>query len=270
MHHAALPLQPRARGALEIATKPAPGGGTALARLRQQGALRALFPRGGGLTAVALNTSGGVTGGDRFTVTAEAAADTRLTVTTQAAERLYRAQPGETGRIETRLTVGAGARLDWVPQETIVFDGAAVDRRLGAEVAPDGTLVIVEPLVLGRTAMGERVQDLRLRDRITVMRAGEMVFADRIAMTGDAAAIMAHPATGGGAGALAALIVITPQAERHLEPLRQLLVGAGGVSLIRPGVCFARVIAPDSFELRKSLLPALAQVGVALPRVWSL
>ncbi|KNG95069.1 urease accessory protein ureD [Pseudaestuariivita atlantica] len=252
---------------MEVSASPR---GTRLARLHQAGAFRALFPHGAGMTAVMLNTSGGVTGGDRFSVTASAGEGAHLTLTTQAAERYYRAQPGETGRISTDLTVGRGARIDWLPQETILFDHASVHRRLSAELAPDATLVAVEPLVFGRAAMGERVHHLHFRDRIDVSRDGVPVFADRVAMDGDSVAHLAGRATGGGAGALAALIVVSPEADRWLAPLRQLMPEAGGVSLIRPGVLFARIAAPDGYALRKTLLPALNAVNVAVPRTWTL
>lgn len=265
----ALALQPRAIGRLDIEAG-LRRGKPALTRLHQGGALRALFPQGRGLTAVMLNTSGGVTGGDSFTTHITAAQGADLTVSTQAAERIYRAQPGETGVVRSQLTLAEGARLHWVPQETILFDGAALDRRLRVDMAGDAHLVLVEPMIFGRAAMGETVRAGRLLDRIEVFRGGELVFADRVALSGDIAATLAHQAVAAGAGAQAALVLITPQAERHLDRLRRLMPEAGGASLIRPGVVFARVLAEDGFALRKTLIPALAALEVALPRVWSL
>ena len=76
------------------------------------GSSKLLFPRAkDALQAVYLNSSGGVTGGDAFEIEARAQENAHLVMTTQAAERIYRALPGETGRVDTRLTLEPGARL---------------------------------------------------------------------------------------------------------------------------------------------------------------
>ncbi|MGR3500879.1 urease accessory protein UreD [Pseudaestuariivita sp.] len=266
----ALPSQPRAIGRLAISAH-ARGGASRLGRLHQSGALRALFPQTAAeLTAVMLNTSGGVTGGDRFDARVTAEAGATLTVTTQAAERIYRAQPTETGQVRSRLEVAAGARLNWVPQETILFDGGRLDRHLSADVAEGGTLLVVEPMVFGRAAMGERLRALDLVDRIDITRAGAPVFADRTRLVGDVQAILQRPGVADGMAAQAAVILISPEAGRLLAPLRQLMPRTGGASVIRSGVLFARVVAEDGFALRKTLVPALTRLGAAVPRTWQL
>ena len=165
---APLAAQPRAQG--EAGAVMGPKG---LIGLRQQGSAKCFLPRTHAeATAVFLNTAGGLTGGDRFAYAAEARAGARLTATTQAAERVYRAQPGETARVSGRVTLGAGARLDWLPQETILFDGGALDRRLEVDMAEDARLLAVEPLVLGRAAMGETVHEARFRDAWRLRRGG--------------------------------------------------------------------------------------------------
>ncbi len=265
--------QPRAIGTLAIATRWRDGV-SVLETLRQSGSSRAMFPRraGPGVTAVTLNTAGGITGGDRFAFDATAGPGTRLMLTTQAAERIYRAQPHEVGRVETRLTVAAGARLDWIPQETIVFHGAALDRRLDVTLDSDATLLLVEPMILGRAAMGETVRAAHLRDRIMVRRGGVPVFADALRLDGDVAATMARRATGGGAGAMAAVLLVAANAENMVAPARALLTQyVGGVSLISPGVLFARLLASDGYALRAALMPLLSVLrGAPLPRVWTM
>jgi len=176
----ALPPQPRAIGVGRVTTK-LRDGRTVLDLLHQQGSLRVLFPRthGTALDAVMLNTGGGITGGDRFQMNASAGAGCHLVLTTQAAERAYRAQPGEIGRVETELHVGAGARLDWLPQETLLFEGSALSRQLRIELAPDARLLMVEPVIFGRAEMGEVLHDLLFRDRVDIVRDGKPKFADR-------------------------------------------------------------------------------------------
>lgn len=162
-----VPTQPRAIGALRLSARRRPEG-TRLMGLRQSGALRALFPRRGGaaLEAIVVNTAGGVTGGDRLAVEAAAEDGAHLTLTTQAAERAYRAQPGSTGIVRNTLRLGGRARLAWLPQETILYDGCAMSRTLGVEMARDAAFTMVEALVFGRAAMGETLRGAWFRDRV--------------------------------------------------------------------------------------------------------
>jgi urease accessory protein len=261
-------LQPRARGEARLAVR-ALGGRTALADLRQAGSLKLVFPQGAGMTAMVVNTAGGVTGGDRFSLAAEARDRSRLTLTTQAAERLYAALPGEAGRISNRLQVGAGARLDWLPQETILYDRARIDRALNVDMAPDATLLAVEPLVFGRKAMGEHVRQAALTDRIRLIRSGDLLLADTLRLHGDAEAILAR--TAASAGAAATLLYAAPDAEARLAPLRDRLPDRAGASLARPGLIVARFLADDGYALRAGLIPALTLLhGSDLPRSWML
>lgn len=248
-------------------------GRSRIADLHQAGSYKALFPHGNSkaLHSVVLNTAGGVTGGDEFHLTAGAGAGAHLVLTTQAAERIYRAQPGEVGQVRTALSVAPGGRIDWLPQETIVFDHAALDRRLEAEVAPDGRLLIVEPLILGRMAMGEIVESGHLSDRWRIRRAEELVFADNLRLTGAMQGLMSRPAVGAGARALASLLMVAPDADLYLDRLRAVLGDAGGASLIRPGVLFARCHAVDGFVLRRHVIPAIqALSGADIPKTWML
>lgn len=264
--------QPRAIGAVTVTAKPRDGL-TVLDTLHQQGSLKLLFPqsRDGALTGVILNTAGGITGGDRFQVTAHAGDGCDLTLTTQAAERAYRAQPEETGKVQTRLSAAPGARLDWLPQETILYDGSALQRSLRIDVHGDARVLVVEPVVLGRAAMGEILHDLAFRDRIDFSRDGELLFSDRSTLSGSAVVQLSGPATGGGCGAMVAVLFAAPDAERFLAPARALLPRTGGVSMIRDGVLFARLLAPDGFLLRQALLPLINLLRPApLPRTWML
>ncbi|MEO9781545.1 MAG: urease accessory protein UreD [Sedimentitalea sp.] len=242
--------------------------------LHQKGSLKLLFPRGYGRTdktGVILNTAGGVTGGDRFDLDAHVESGAQLVLTTQAAERAYRAQPGEIGHIKNHIKIEAGGRCDWLPQETILYDGAALIRRLTVEIAADAHALLVEPVIFGRAAMGERVRNLRFCDRIDVIRDGETLFSDRTTLNGDAEAILKGTATGGGCGAMASIVLATPDADRYLTSARDLLPETGGISLIRDGLLYARLLASDGFTLRRSLIPLLRHLGVSdLPRTWIL
>nr|WP_238705063.1 urease accessory protein UreD [Parasedimentitalea marina] len=247
-------------------------GQTRLANLRQAGALKLLFPqKTPGLEAVMINTAGGITGGDRFSLTAEAGEACHLTLTTQAAERIYRALPGQIGQMDTRLRVGAGARLNWMPQETILYNTSAYRRSLTADLATDSELLLVEPLVFGRIAMGEVLSDAHFLDRIDIRRNGRRLYYDAVRLDGDIAAKLARPAVANGAQSMANLIFCAPDAARHLAFIRAALPNTGGVSLIGDDLLVMRLLAVDSYELRKSLLPILERLtDNGLPRCWRL
>ncbi len=268
------PILNRARGEARI-TAQASDRGAVLKTLRQAGSAKVMTPRrsSADLTGVLINTAGGVTGGDKFTYSGAAGAGAALTLTTQTAERAYRARPGETGLIDVTLAVDDHARLDWLPQETILFDGASLNRRLTVDLAPTSRFLAVEPVILGRPAMGEIVSDLRFTDNWRIIRGGRLTYADALRLIGDPSAITAGAATLDGAGAFATLVLATDDAEAEamLPALRALLPDTAGASLIHPGVLAARMIAPCGFELRRTLVPALELLRAApLPTVWRL
>ena len=221
--------------------------------------------------AILVNTAGGITGGDHLTFAARVAAGAQLTVTTQAAERAYRAQPGEVGRVETALTVADGGRLHWLPQELILFDRAALRRTLSIDLDPGGTLLMVEPVVFGRAAMGETLHDVTFHDRIQIRRAGAPVYLDGMQLTGDVAAHLQRSAIAAGAGAMASLVFVSPDAEAQLPKLRAMLPPTAGASLLAPDVLVLRQLAEDSFALRRSLIPVLDHLtNYTLPTSWRL
>ena len=239
------------------------------------GALKLLFPRGTGaaLQAMAVNSAGGITGGDRFRLEAEAEPGAELTVTTQAAERAYRAQPGETGELRVALKVGADARLNWLPQETILFQHSALRRRLAVDLAASARLLLCEPLILGRAAMGETLTDAHFSDRVEIRRGGKPLFVDATRLEGNVTEIMAGPATGAGSRAMALVVLVAPEAEAARDALRAALpdTALAGASLIAQDVMVARFLAADGFALRKLLLPALDRLtDNTLPRSWRL
>lgn len=264
--------QPRAFGRVAVSARPR-GPRTSLYQFRQQGSAKALFPKtfGADLQAVLLNTAGGVTGGDDFGYSATVEDDGFLTLATQTAERAYRAQPGLTGRVRTHLTAGAGARINWLPQETILFDGCNLSRRFEVDLAPSSTLLAVEPLVLGRKAMGERLDQIGLSDTWRIRRDGKLIYADSLRLHGSGIDLMNRPVVLDGASAMATVLLATQDADRHLPILRDALPENAGASLIRPGVLIARLVADDGFALRKALIPVLELLrGAPLPTVWKM
>ena len=240
----------------------------------QAGSAKVRFPRtapGQPLEAVLLNTAGGLTGGDRLSYSVTVEAGARGVATTQAAERIYRSAGGIAG-IDTHLAVGANAGLDWLPQETILFDRSALTRTLVAELHPTARLLAVEAIVLGRTAMGERTRSVFLSDSWRIRRGGALAFADGLRLDGDAVTTMASGATGSGAIAIATLVLLAPDAEARLDPAREALAnaaGEGGASAWN-GMMVARLIAPNGQVLRADLIRLVEALrGAPMPRVWT-
>lgn len=259
----------RARGRARVSAK-LRGSRSVIDDLHMSGSSKLLFPRAqDALQVVYLNSSGGITGGDAFDVEARAEAGAHLALTTQAAERIYRALPAETGRVETRLHLAPGARIDWLPQETILFEGGALDRRLRIDMAPDARCLACEALIFGRHAMGEVLHDLRLRDRIDLVIGGKLVLADRLRLSGDAAQILADPAITNGGGAIATVILAAPGASTERERLREMLPASAGVSAISDDLLLIRMVSVDGYALRGHLAPVLRFLsGTELPRPW--
>lgn len=273
LHVSSPPRQPRAEGEARVAAKHV-AGVTRLADLYERGSAKIRLPRsrGAALEAVALNTAGGVTAGDRFRYEAEAGAGARLVLATQTAERAYRAQPGEApGRFETRLRVAPGARIDWLPQETILFDGCALRRSLDIEMAGNATVLAVESVVFGRTAMGETVAQGNFRDSQHLRRDGRLVYADAARFEGPVSTLCARPAILAGVGAYATLLYAAPDATDRLDEIRDLLGDAEAGASAFDGLLTARIVASEGFGLRRVLARVLrAFRSGPLPRVWEI
>jgi urease accessory protein len=266
---AGLHLQ-RARGEGRVVAV-ARDGRTEIAALYQDGCAKIRLPRthSDALQAVLMNTAGGLTGGDRIDWSAEAAADTRLVLTTPAAERVYRSIGGA-AVVRTRLLAQGGAHLDWLPQETILFEGARLDRRLDVDLAEGATLTAVEAVLLGREAMGEAARGARLRDHWRIRRNGRLVHAEATVLSADALERDGLSLLDG-ALAFATVLHISPTAEARLEAVRALLPPTGGASLIGDRLT-VRLLAANGLALRRAVSPIIALLSSAgsLPRLWSL
>lgn len=259
----------RAVGGISLRVQAARGE-SRCARVHEHGSLRVRFPgaRSRDLDAVIVNTAGGIAGGDRFDVDLAVAPGASLTVTTAAAEKVYRSLAPDAS-IGVKLDVGAGASLAWLPQETILFDRARLTRTIDVELALDARLILAEALVFGRTAMDESVTEGHLFDRWRVRRDGKLVFAETLRLDGAISAKLAETAVAGGGVAIATVLIV-PGEGAHVDTVRGLteMRGEVGVSAWN-GIAVARLVAADGAALRHDLMMVLAALrGSALPRLW--
>jgi urease accessory protein len=248
------------------------GGRSRIEQLYQEGCAKIRLPDtfSDEMEAILINSSGGLTGGDQLEWHAVAGANTRLVVTTQACEKIYKASSG-TADVAARVTVGPGAKLHWLPQETILFDRASLTRRLDADIDATGEFIAVEAVLLGRQAMGEAMEQGLFRDRWRIRHGGRLVHAEDLRLDGDVSKLTAKASVLGGQVAFATLLYIGALAESLVDKLRAVIGDAGGVSEWQ-GKLVVRVAAGDGFRLRKILFPVISLLrnGAPVPKVWNL
>ena len=271
MQGAAIGMPQRAKGTGRLAVKRS-GGKSRIDVLFQEGCAKIRLPDtfDETLEAVLINTSGGLTGGDRMNWRVDAGSNTDVVVTTQACEKVYKASDGA-AEVEAHLTADEGAKLCWLPQETILFDYGHLNRRLDVDLADDSEFLALEAVILGRTAMGEVVNTGLFRDRWRVRRAGRLIHAEEARLDGAINDIAAMSAVLNGNLAFATMLYCGPNAEGLLPKIQALLANAeGGVSQWE-GKMIVRLAAEDGFALRKLLIPviSLLRKGAALPKVWN-
>jgi len=254
-------------------------GGTHLAHLFQRAPCRVLFPNApldDLPLAVLLTTSGGLAGGDRIRISVGAEDGAQAVVTTQAAEKIYRSLGSDT-QVDISLTVGCKAWLEWIPQETTLFDRGRLSRRTVVTVAPEGRLLAAEMVVFGRIARGERLSDGLLHDRWAVRVAGRLRWVDATRLEGDIAGRLEVPGGFDGATAIATAIYVGADAASLLPLARALALDSesrAGATLV-DGILLARFIGPDARVLRADLARYLADIRRAaaglparVPRLW--
>jgi len=222
---------------------------------------------------IIVHPPGGIAGGDRLEVSVAWGEGADAVVTTQAAEKVYRAD-GAPATMAARLTIGAGATAHWLPQETILFDGARLERRMQARLAPGARLLAAEMLVYGRVARGEQLGHGALFDSWRLWRDGRLHWADAAELGGDIAATLRSPFGFGGAEA-SALLLLSAEAEVALSARDMLRQAGQDATLARPGLMLARWLGPASV-VRESVALALPMLRAhslglppRLPRLWT-
>lgn len=244
----------------------------------EHGGYRVMFPRVSGRTeAVIVNTGGGMVGGDRVTLAFEAGPDASAVATSQSAERVYRSLGADTS-VDVRLRAEAGASLFWLPQETILFSGGRLSRRLEADVAASATLLMSEIAIFGREAMGERVTHGIFCDSWRVRRDGQLVFAEALRLDGDIAHQLERPSVAHGCRVIATVLLVAPDAEERVENAR---AAFGEVGIARQsmragasawnGLLLVRMMGARSELVRQAVARVIeALTNSAMPRVWAM
>lgn len=251
-------------------------------KLYQQGSARIRFPNtpnhSSPLQAVLINTAGGLTGDDRIHWEGEAGEQSHLCLSTAACEKIYRSH-GPNAHQTTTLRAAENARLAWLPQESIVFNGARLKRTLDLNLDASAEALVVESLVFGRQASQENIDDIAVHDRWRIYQHDKLLHAEdlKLDITNQAHAPLSsimHQYR-----AISTLVLVSTRGQEWLElvcnQIRQLAeadknslkIGAS----VLPHRLVIRFLAIDSYCLRKILIPCIGVVndGHPVPTVWN-
>jgi urease accessory protein len=262
----------RATGTIALSVK-ALDGRTRRSHVHEDGSLRVRFPNAApeALEAVFVNTGGGMTGGDRFAIDLALEEGTSLIAGTAAAEKVYRSN-GPDAEMAVTLNIAEGARLFWLPQETILFDRARLSRSIDVDLSSGASLLMAEAVVFGRAAHGETMAQGKLVDRWRIRREGRLVYADTARLDGAISEKLSQAAVTNGGIAFATVLCASGAEDlaQKLEQVRTLddtFKGEVGISAWN-GVAVARLCAKDGAAMRHDLIAVLAALGTPVPRLW--
>ncbi len=240
--------------------------------VRERDGYKVRFPRRSSPPeAVIINTGGGLAGGDDVLQSIEVTDNATLTVTTQAAERAYRSLSGATTKLDVQMGVGEDAELRWLPQETILFDQARLERRLTADIAVSATLLIAETIVFGRAAMGEVLASGLFKDTWRIRRGGKLIFAENLKLNDETFRMVSSTAIAGGAHAIMTVVFVANDAEDRLAGVRRALRAAKFECAASAwnGMLVVRGLAAGTEEVRNAMAALATALGSEqLPRVW--
>ena len=238
---------------------------------------KSLYPEGDAVCQnVIIHPPGGIVGGDSLAVQVDAGPCTHAQLTTPGAAKCYRSG-GAFARQRIRLRAVRGAVLEWLPQETIIFDASKIELELSIELVDDALFMGWDIICLGRTAAGERFERGALRQRLTLTRDGTPVFVERAVLNGGAP-LLKSPVGLHGNPVFGTFLAAAPAVTHAmLESCRQvsLIAGEGAVTRL-PGVVIARYRGASAaaarhyfVELWQKLRPALALPAAVPPRIWA-
>ncbi len=244
-----------------------------LEKLYQSGSLKLRFPLypDKHFEAVQINTAGGVTGGDKLFWKCELGEKTQATITTQAAEKIYRSLDGRPAEINISLNLRKNSTLFWLPQETIFFNRGALKRKITVEMEEGAALLLVEAFIFGRKLMGEKVVNGFIDDEWQVRLCDELVHFEAFKINGNILQQSTRPAIFNGNQAIASVLYIADDYQSKEEAAREIIGQSGGASAWN-GKLLARIIEKDSYFLKKRLVPLvnLLTKGAGVPKFWSI
>ena len=263
------PLQ-RACGAIDLMIVD-----SKLERFYQSGSAKIFMPKTYAKTieAVLVNTAGGLTGGDEFEVKIGANGRTHLTISTQTAERVYRALGLKTAKMQVDIKLNGSATLHWLPQETILFDGAGFSRQLNVEIDEDASFLACETMVFGRTAMLETVKQGKVSDQWRISLGGRLIHAEALRLEGQVDQKLANLASAGGNICFSTALCVSRDAELKAKAARAFFKNHSDVETAISawdGKFVVRSLCGKTARLKKLMAQYIEQFRcMPNPRVWN-
>ena len=258
-------------------------GYTKLSHLYQHDPVRVLFPDVPSdevKQGIVVTTSGGLVGGDSISLDLTFDERTSAMVMAQAAEKIYGSHKDNCS-IEVDLKAETLAWAEYLPQETILFDGARLNRTTRIEAEVGAKILAGEYLVFGRRGSGESFSSGYLRDAWEVRRENKLIWADTLLLENNVSEILNHPACLDDAAAAATVVFIGDDAETYLREARAILEDncgtiRAGVSAVN-GILVARLIGKDTLNLRyalggfwQHLRHTVGLLPMSMPRLWQI
>ena len=261
------------------------------ARVSHVGPLRiqkVLWPEGPSLAhLILLHPPSGLAGGDSVAFDLTLAQDCRVLLTTPGSGRWYRADAPASQTVA--VSVGAGASLEWLPQETVLHDGVLGRSRMTVDVAAGAAALGLEVLVLGRRASGETLTRADFRSHLTLRREGRLLLAEA-ARVGGAERGPAALGQGHVSGLFWAVSPqpMAPELAETIEAALDEALGAdavardrgdgqaiGAASLVDPHLLLVRAVGSSPERIRAALMrawvllrPLLIGRAAVTPRIW--
>ena len=260
----------RARGAIDLVIVSGK-----LKRFYQSGSAKIFIPKTYAKTteAVLVNTAGGLTGGDIFGAKLRADGDTHLTVSTQTAERVYCALGPQAAKTTIDIDLGGKASLHWLPQETILFDGAGFSRHLKVEMDDAASFLASEMMVFGRTAMHETVRQGNISDQWRISRGGRLIHAEALRLDGHIDEKLLQPASADGGVCVATTLYVSRDAEAKADAVRSFFKNHDDVRTAVSawdGKLVIRSVCGNTARLKRLMAQFIEQFrNIANPRVWN-
>ena len=222
---------------------------------------------------IIVHPPGGIAGGDRLNICASVGPDAWAQLTSSGAAKWYRAA-GPAYQSLT-LNVAAGATLEWLPQETIVFSDARAELTTRIELEGDGRLFYWDMVALGRLASGERFEHGHFQSQLDIRRDGQLLWHERQRVIGGDG-LLDSPIGLDGNPVFATLLVTGEISAELLQTCRDLPNPVRGDLTQLPGLVVARCLAVEALQARAWLIelwrllrPALLGREALAPRIWS-
>ena len=264
------------KGALDLSFK-FKDGETSLDRLYYRDPLKLLFPRGDVMTAALITTGGGLFGGDHYDIRVKLGEGAQALVCAQASEKVYKST-GEDCIVDVDLSVEPSACLEWLPQETILFDRSRFKRKTTLHVAKNGVACVGEIIVFGRLASGEEVEHGVVREEWQVSYDGRDIWRDILYLKDNIQKPLNHPSAFNGARAVASCVLVFENAQEKLDYVRDALGGFENVfsgATAFENIIICRWLAKDPYDLRKAfgffwtrIRSDILMREKELPRLW--